>query len=247
MCVRQDRLPDEHDRYRGRRRAPSPPRGRYAAVVTSAFVGAGIVAFGAGAAMPDAKQVDPAALKNLGVDSKTATELAARTDAAERASRDTDRGSGLTTSLTQTMPDAWVLPLEDYRFTSPYGMRWGQLHAGVDLAAPEGTPYKAVHAGTVKLASWYGGYGNCIIIDHGDGTETIYGHSSKLLVKVGQKVNAGDVIGEVGNTGHSFGAHLHLEVHVDGTPRDPIPYLRAHGVDIQLGIETVFGGVLDGQ
>jgi murein DD-endopeptidase MepM/ murein hydrolase activator NlpD len=216
-------------------------------VVTSAFVGAGIVAFSAGAAMPDAKQVDPAALKGLGVDSKTATELAARADAAERASRATDRGSGLTTSLTQTAPDAWVLPLEDYRFTSPYGMRWGQLHAGVDLAAPEGTPYKAVHAGTVKLASWYGGYGQCIIIDHGDGTETIYGHSSKLLVKVGQKVNAGDVIGEVGNTGHSFGAHLHLEIHVDNTPRDPIPYLRAHGVDIQLGIETVFGGVLDGE
>jgi len=123
-------------------------------------------------------------------------------------------------------------------------MRWGRLHAGVDLAAPEGTPYKAVHAGTVKLAKWFGGYGNAIIIDHGDGVETIYGHSSKLLVKVGQKVNAGDVIGLVGNTGHSFGSHVHLEVHVDGTPRDPIPWLRAHGVDIQLGIETIFGGVI---
>jgi murein DD-endopeptidase MepM/ murein hydrolase activator NlpD len=245
--VRQDRLPDEHDRYRGRRRAPSPPRGRYAAVITTAFVGAGIVAFGAGAAMPDAKQVDPAALKNLGVDPETATELAARADAAERASRDTDRNSGLTTSLTQAAPDAWVLPLEEYRFTSPYGMRWGQLHGGCDLAAPEGTPYKAVHAGTVTLASWWGGFGNAIVIDHGDGIETIYGHSSKLLVKVGQKVNAGDVIGEVGNTGHSFGSHLHMEVHVNDTPTDPIPWLRAHGVDIQLGIETVFGGVIDGQ
>jgi murein DD-endopeptidase MepM/ murein hydrolase activator NlpD len=214
-------------------------------VVTTAFVGAGIVAGAASAAMPDAKQVDPAALKNLGVDSKTATELAARADAAERASRDNSRDeSGLTTSLNQERPDAWVLPLEDYRFTSPYGMRWGRLHAGVDLAAPEGTPYKAVHAGTVKLAKWFGGYGNAIIIDHGDGVETIYGHSSKLLVKVGQKVNAGDVIGLVGNTGHSFGSHVHLEVHVDGTPRDPIPWLRAHGVDIQLGIETIFGGVI---
>lgn len=247
--MRQDRLPDEHDRYRGRRRAPSPSRGRYVAVVATAFVGAGAVAGVAGAAMPNAKDVDPAALKNLGVDAETATQLAARADAAERASRANDRdGAGLTTSLTQAAPDAWVLPLEDgYRFTSPYGMRWGRLHAGVDLAIAEGTPYKAVHAGTVKLASWYGGYGNAIIIDHGNGIETIYGHSSKLLVKVGQKVNAGDVIGLVGNTGHSFGSHLHFEVHVDGTPTDPIPWMRAHGVDIQLGIETVFGDVLDGQ
>jgi murein DD-endopeptidase MepM/ murein hydrolase activator NlpD len=244
--VRQDRLPDEHDRYRGRRRAPAPSRGRYAAVVTTAFVGAGVVAGVAGATMPNAKDVDPAALKNLGVDSKTATELAARAGAADRGSRDNDRGSGLTTSLTQEAPEAWVLPLEDgYRFTSPYGVRWGRLHAGVDLAAPEGTAYKAVHAGTVKLASWWGGYGNAIVIDNGNGIETIYGHSSKLLVKVGQKVNAGDVIGLVGNTGHSFGAHLHFEVHVDGQSTDPIPWMRAHGVDIQLGIETVFGGILD--
>jgi murein DD-endopeptidase MepM/ murein hydrolase activator NlpD len=243
--VRQDRLPDEHDRYRGRRRAPSPPRGRYAAVVATAFVGAGIVAAAAGAAMPDAKQVDPAALQGLGVDPNTATELAARADAAERASRDNnDRESGLTTSLTQERPDAWVLPLDEYRFTSPYGLRWGRLHAGVDLACPEGTPYKAVHAGTVKLAKWYGGYGNAIILDHGDGIETVYGHSSKLLVKVGQKVNAGDVIGLCGNTGHSFGSHVHLEVHVDRVPKDPIPWLRAHGVDIKLGIETVFGEVM---
>lgn len=244
--MRQDRLPDEPDRYRGRRRVPSPPRSRYAAVVSTAFVGAGLVAAAAGAAMPDAKQVDPAALKNLGVDPDTATDLAARADAAERASRDTDR-SGLTTSLTQQAPDAWVLPLDDYTFTSPYGIRWGQLHAGVDLAAPEGTPYKAVHAGTVTLASWYGGYGNAIIIKHADGLETVYGHSSKVLVKVGQKVNAGDTIGLVGNTGHSFGAHLHFEVHDSGTPQDPIPWMRAHGVDIKLGIETVFGGVLDSQ
>ncbi len=193
--------------------------------------------------MPDAKQVDPAALKNLGVDSQTATDLAARASAAERSSRDNNR-DGLTTSLTQEAPSAWVLPLEDYQFTAPYGMRFDRLHGGVDLAAPEGTEYKAIHGGTVKLANWWGGFGNAIVIDHGDGTETIYAHSSKLLVKAGQKVNAGDVIGEVGNTGHSFGAHLHLEVHVDGTPVDPIPWLRAHGVDLQLGIETL-AGVLD--
>ncbi len=240
--MRQDRLPDEGDRYRGRRRAPAPPRGRYAAVVTTAFVGAGLVALGAGAAMPDAKQPDPAALKNLGLDSKAATELAARSSVADRSSRDNDRDSaGLSTSLTDEAPAAWMLPLEDYQFTTAYGVRSGRLHGGVDLAAPEGTEYKAVHGGTVKLASWWGGFGNAIVIDQGNGVETIYGHSSKLLVKVGQKVNAGDVIGQVGSTGHCYGPHLHLEVHLNGTPTDPIPYLRANGVDLQLGIETVAG------
>jgi murein DD-endopeptidase MepM/ murein hydrolase activator NlpD len=236
--VRQDRLPDEPDRYRGRRRVPTPPRSRYVAVVTTAFVGAGIVAIGA-SAMPDAKAPDSAALKNLGLDAQTATDLAARADAAGRASRSNADRTTVAAALTQA--DAWVLPLENYQFTSPYGMRWGSLHAGDDLAAPEGTPFKAVHDGTVVLAQYYGGYGNAIIIDHGNGIETVYGHSSKVMVRVGQKVKAGDVIGLVGNSGHSFGSHLHFEVHVDGTPTDPIPWMRAHGVDIQLKVETIAG------
>jgi murein DD-endopeptidase MepM/ murein hydrolase activator NlpD len=238
--VRQDRLPDEPDRYRGRRRVPTPPRSRYVAVVTTAFVGAGIVAIGAGA-LPDAKTPDPAALKNLGLDAQTATDIAARADAANRATRDNDRSGDLATSLSQ---DAWVLPLDDYVFTSPYGVRWGQLHAGDDLAAPEGTPFKAVHDGTVVLARYFGGYGNAIIIDHGNGVQTVYGHSSRLLVKVGQKVKAGDVIGLVGNTGHSFGSHLHFEVQLNGKPTDPIPWMRAHGVDIQLKVDNTFAGTL---
>lgn len=190
--------------------------------------------------MPDAKQADPAALKNLGLDSEAATEFAARASAADRSSRDTDRASsGLATSLNQEAPDAWVLPLEEYQFTSPYGVHLGKLHGGIDLTAPEGTAYKAVHGGTVKVASWWGGFGNTVVIDHGNGIETIYAHSSRVLVKVGQTVNAGDVIGEIGNTGHSYGAHLHLEMHVNGTSVDPVPWLRAHGVDIQLGIESL--------
>jgi murein DD-endopeptidase MepM/ murein hydrolase activator NlpD len=240
--VRQDRLPDEPDRYRGRRRVPTPPRSRYVAVVTTAFVGAGIVAIGA-SAMPDAKSVDAAALKNLGLDAQTATDLAARADSAQRASRNTARAGTLSTTLNQRS-DAWYLPLENYQFTSPYGMRWGQLHAGDDLAAPEGTPFKAVHDGTVVLAQYYGGYGNAIIIDHGNGIQTVYGHSSKLLVAVGQKVKAGETIGLVGNTGHSFGSHLHFEVQVDGNPTDPIPWMRAHGVDIQLKVEAINGGTV---
>ncbi|WP_213452804.1 M23 family metallopeptidase [Rhizomonospora bruguierae] len=232
----RQRLSSEPDRYRGRRRVPTPPRSRYAAVVTTAVVGAGVVAISAGAGLSDAKTVNPSTLPDL--DTKAAAQLAERDAAADRSSRDTDRGGA--TTLSQTAPDVWLLPLHDYRFTSPYGVRWGKLHAGVDLSAPEGTPYSASHAGTVKLAGWYGGYGNAIIIDHGDGIETIYGHSSKILVRVGQTVQAGDVIGLVGNTGHSFGAHLHFELHVNGVAKDPVPYLRARGMDIQLETDTLY-------
>jgi murein DD-endopeptidase MepM/ murein hydrolase activator NlpD len=234
--VRQ-RLSSEPDRYRGRRRVPTPPRSRYAAVVTTAFVGAGFVALGA-AAMPDAKTVDPSALADL--DRASASQdLADRAEDAARASRD-ERSA---TTADQAAADVWLLPLQEYQFTSPYGMRWGQLHAGVDLAAPEGAPYKAVHDGTVKLAQYYGGYGYAVIVDHGDGVETIYGHSSKLLVKPGQKVKAGDTLGLVGNTGHSYGNHLHLEVHVNGEPRDPIPWFRDRGADIKLQVDSIFAGV----
>lgn len=227
--------PKESERYRGRRRAPTPARGRYAAVVTTAFVGAGVVAFAAGAGMPDAKVANPKAL------SFDATDLENRA-AAERASRDLQRGP--TTSIDQPAPDAWVLPVHEYKFTSPFGMRWGQLHAGVDLARPEGTPYYAAHAGTVTLAHWFGGYGNCIIIDTGNGVETIYGHASRLLVKEGQHVEAGQLLGLVGDTGHSFGPHLHFEIHVNGSPIDPIPWMRAHGVDIPNQVEALYGGVV---
>jgi murein DD-endopeptidase MepM/ murein hydrolase activator NlpD len=234
--VRQ-RLSSEPDRYRGRRRVPTPPRSRYAAVVTTAFVGAGFVALGA-AALPDAKTVDPSALADL--DRAAASQdLADRAADADRASRD-DRSA---TTAGQEAADVWLLPLQDYQFTSPYGMRWGQLHAGVDLAAPEGTPYKAVADGTVKLAQYYGGYGYAVIVDHGNGVETIYGHSQKVLVKAGQQVKAGDTLGLVGNTGHSYGSHLHLEVHVNGEPRDPIPWFRDRQADIKLQVDSIFAGV----
>jgi murein DD-endopeptidase MepM/ murein hydrolase activator NlpD len=239
--VRQ-RLSSEPDRYRGRRRVPTPPRSRYAAVVTTAFVGAGVVALGAGASLPDAKTVSPSVLADLEHVAATGEDATARAEDAARASRDDSR-SGLETSMAAA-PDVWLLPLHGYNYTSPYGMRWGKLHAGVDLAAPEGTPYHAIHGGTVTLARYYGGYGYAVIIDHGDGTESVYGHSSKLLVKEGQQVKAGDRLGLVGNTGHSFGAHLHLEVHVNGVARDPIPYLRSHGVDIKLQVEAIYGGVV---
>jgi murein DD-endopeptidase MepM/ murein hydrolase activator NlpD len=242
--VRQ-RLSSEPDRYRGRRRVPTPPRSRYAVVVTSAFVGAGIVALGA-ANMPDAKAVSPTVLDALENASVTANGLDDRAADAGRASRGDARGAAAVVKLPEkdAQADVWLLPLDDYTFTSPFGVRFGELHAGIDLAAPEGTPYKAVHAGVVKSAGYTGGYGYAVTVQHPDGTETIYGHSRRLLVKQGQHVKAGDVLGEVGNTGYTFGTHLHFEVHVKGDPNpvDPVPFMRKNGVDIKLAVESVYGG-----
>ncbi|MFI9639539.1 M23 family metallopeptidase [Micromonospora sp. NPDC051925] len=231
----RQRLSSEPDRYRGRRRVPTPPRSRYAAVVTTAFVGAGIVALGAGA-MPDAKSVSPSVLDELKQASITSQDAAARADAADRATRDNARD----TEAGANEQDPWLLPLQGYDFNSPYGMRWGKLHTGIDLVAPEGTPYVAIHSGTVTKAGWFGGYGYAVIVQHADGSEAIYGHSSAVSVHEGQQVKAGDQLGLVGNTGHSYGSHLHLEVHVKGQPLDPVPWLQERGVDIKLQVEAYY-------
>jgi murein DD-endopeptidase MepM/ murein hydrolase activator NlpD len=108
---------------------------------------------------------------------------------------------------------------------SGYGMRWGQLHAGVDIAVPAGTPIRAAASGTVVLAAVTGGYGNYTCIDHGGGISTCYAHQSSYAVSSGQSVDQGQVIGSVGCTGHCFGDHLHFEVRVNGSPVDPMGYL----------------------
>jgi murein DD-endopeptidase MepM/ murein hydrolase activator NlpD len=109
--------------------------------------------------------------------------------------------------------------------TSPFGYRWGRLHAGIDIGVPYGTPIHAAAAGRVVIAGWVGGYGNYTCIDHGGGLATCYGHQSSFAVGVGTSVGQGQVIGYVGNTGHSFGAHLHFEVRINGSPVDPLGYL----------------------
>ncbi|HEV8174309.1 MAG TPA: M23 family metallopeptidase [Actinoplanes sp.] len=239
----RQRLSSEPDRYRGRRRVPTPPRSRYAVVGLSAFVGAGVVALGAASNLPDAKAVNPTVLQNLENASVTSKALADRSADSKRASRGEDRTAAAKVNPDQAAQDVWLLPLDDYTFTSPYGIRWGKLHAGIDLAAPEGTPYKAVHAGTVTAAGYNGGYGYSITVKQANGVEVIYAHSRRLLVKAGDKVTAGQVIGEVGNTGASYGTHLHVEVHVNGAPTDPIPFLRDRGVDVKLQVESVYAGV----
>lgn len=240
----RQRLSSEPDRYRGRRRVPTPPRSRYAVAVTAAFAGAGVVAIGAASNFPDQKNVDPQALQAHGAVQSIDDAIADRA-ADDAASRGDSRTATAKTKVSaeEAAADVWLLPMEDYQFTSAYGVRWGKLHAGIDLAGPEGLPYKAIHAGKVTKAGYYGGYGNSITIEDTEGNEVIYAHSRRLLVKVGDEVKAGQVIGLVGNTGASYGTHLHLEIHVNGTPTDPIPFLRDRGVDIKLRVESVFAGV----
>jgi murein DD-endopeptidase MepM/ murein hydrolase activator NlpD len=107
---------------------------------------------------------------------------------------------------------------------SPFGMRWGRLHAGIDIGVGYGTPIHAAASGTVIFAGWMGGYGNFVIVDHGGGLSTGYAHQSSIAVG-GGSVSQGQVIGYVGCTGHCFGPHLHFEVRVNGSPVDPLGYL----------------------
>jgi murein DD-endopeptidase MepM/ murein hydrolase activator NlpD len=108
---------------------------------------------------------------------------------------------------------------------SPFGMRWGRLHAGVDIAVPAGTPIRAAAGGSIAMAGWMGGYGQYTCIQHGGGIATCYAHQSSIGVSVGQSVKQGQVIGAVGCTGHCFGDHLHFEVRINGSPVDPMGYL----------------------
>ena len=118
-----------------------------------------------------------------------------------------------------------IIPVSGYTMTSPFGWRWGRMHEGVDLACATGTTIRAADGGTVIRAGWYSGYGLCIDIDHGGGKMTRYGHCSAVNVSVGQKVYQGQKIGEVGNTGNSFGSHCHFEVRINGSPKNPFDYV----------------------
>jgi peptidoglycan DL-endopeptidase CwlO len=108
---------------------------------------------------------------------------------------------------------------------SPFGMRWGRLHAGVDIAVPAGTPIRAAQSGRVVLLGWTGGYGNYTCIQHTGGLSTCYAHQSRYATSNGASVSKGQVIGYVGCTGHCFGDHLHFETRINGSPVNPAGYL----------------------
>ena len=119
----------------------------------------------------------------------------------------------------------YAMPIGAYTFTSGFGPRWGRMHTGVDLAAPTGSPIYASDGGTVIRAGYYGGYGNCLDIDHGNGRVTRYAHCSKLLVSSGEQVYQRQQIALVGSTGNSTGPHLHFEVRLNGSAVNPAPKL----------------------
>jgi murein DD-endopeptidase MepM/ murein hydrolase activator NlpD len=120
----------------------------------------------------------------------------------------------------------FIWPLQG-RITSPYGARRrrGSRHTGVDIATTYGTPIWAADAGEVIFAGWWDGYGKAVVIDHGKGIATVYGHMSRLYPSVGATVAKGQTIGLEGSTGYSTGPHLHFEVRRNGKPVNPMPYL----------------------
>jgi murein DD-endopeptidase MepM/ murein hydrolase activator NlpD len=122
----------------------------------------------------------------------------------------------------------WVRP--NYGpLSSPFGYRWGRLHAGIDLAGPYGSAIVAATDGCISYAGPEDGYGEVMKITDWDGTETLYGHMS-AFVKTSGCVKAGQVIARVGSAGDATGAHLHFEVHVGGAPINPVPFLAKRGV-----------------
>jgi murein DD-endopeptidase MepM/ murein hydrolase activator NlpD len=226
---------EDRGRYRGRRRAPSPPYTRYAVVVTGAFLGAGVVAMGTAAALPGTSS-DTGLTASSASGAFTVADLNARQAAADRANRATDR-TGPTT------PDAvdaglWLLPLHNYTVAAPFGAHAG-VHPGVSLAAQEGTPFVAAHSGKVVLARYSGGLGLTVVIDTGNGMTITYGHASRLLVHEGQQVQAGDLVGLVGSSGYTYGSALYYEVQRDGKQIDVVAFMLTKGVDLTKATEAV--------
>jgi len=127
------------------------------------------------------------------------------------------------------IPSFW--PTESHYIASPFGTRLHPIlniyktHTGVDIGGALGQNIYAAGSGIVVIAGYNGGYGYMVRIDHGDGIESIYGHSSKLLVKVGEYVEKGQIIAKVGSTGLSTGPHLHFEVRIDNTPVNPLAFI----------------------
>lgn len=121
---------------------------------------------------------------------------------------------------------SYIPPLVNYTLTSGFGYRWGGFHYGIDMAAPTGTTIRAADGGVVTYSGWKGNYGYLVIIDHGNGVTTRYGHCNSLNVSVGQQVSQYQQIATVGSTGYSTGPHVHFEIRFDGVAANPLNYLE---------------------
>ncbi|QSB04746.1 M23 family metallopeptidase [Natronoglycomyces albus] len=231
---------------------------RYAAVVSTAVIGASAVVLGSAAALPDSQpgptqgDLDISYLVNAaepGADVEgvrfpatavTGSDHEPSTNRAETEQRPQADQDGAEVEPSDISPIAiqpsqvqWTSMVDEVRLTSLFGPRWGRSHNGIDLDGVRGTPIYAVSPGVVTKAGWAGGFGKLIVIDHGDGHETYYAHASALHVAEGDEVEAGQHIMDMGNTGYSFGDHLHFEIHMDGQPVDPLPHLRQLGLDLE--------------
>jgi murein DD-endopeptidase MepM/ murein hydrolase activator NlpD len=251
-----------HSRPEGRHRAHKPPSNRAPAILASAIVGATAAALSTAAASADgglgALAADVTALQApvpehaLGIGGpdplpvqvpaeeplyghQTLSTTAAQTRVADiRASREAKRRQVL---LAEAARPKWLAPMRPgaYVISSCFCPRWGSFHYGTDMAAPWGTPFYAAGDGLVLHAGPMSGYGNAIMIQHANGDVTVYGHESKVLVTVGEKVRAGQLIGLVGSVGNSTGPHLHFEVRLggeNGEKTDPVPWLEGRGITI---------------
>jgi murein DD-endopeptidase MepM/ murein hydrolase activator NlpD len=151
--------------------------------------------------------------------------LAAQIQAAQAAQAAASASSAPAVSSTSGVSAAGLIWPVSGPVTSGYGWRWGRMHEGIDIAVGTGTPVVAAAAGTVIHAGWLGGYGNLVVVDHGNGLATAYAHNSSLAVGVGQAVGQGQVLAYSGSTGNSSGPHVHFEVRLNGAAVDPLGYL----------------------
>ncbi len=214
------------------RRLPHPP-GRRAHLWFAALIAGAVLAAVPGLTGTPADMTGTASDYGLGV----AADLALSGDAGARRSiteaEAQVRLGELAASRAARAPKT-VLPTEG-RLTTCYCMRWGQMHYGLDLAAPLGTPIYAAADGVVLKAGRVSGFGNAVYIQDADGNVHIYGHMRYYDVTAGDIVHAGDQIAKVGNEGFSTGPHLHYEIHrgdMDGRPLDPQKWLAERGVHI---------------
>ena len=171
-----------------------------------------------------------AMLADLRADAEAMNKIAA--EKGSSSSNSSYSGSSTSSGAPSSGSMAWPVPsVGTSHITSIYGWRThpifgvGRGHTGVDIGAPHGSSVVAANAGKVIYSGWFGGYGNCVQIDHGGGVTTLYGHNSKLLVSVGQRVSRGQTIAKVGSTGDSTGPHCHFEVRINGKHVDPLDYI----------------------
>ncbi|MGL4745390.1 MAG: M23 family metallopeptidase [Dermatophilaceae bacterium] len=166
----------------------------------------------------------------------TRAAIQGRTEASAKAARAAERKAAAEEAArikAEREGKKWVRPIKVWNITSGFGPRWGRNHNGLDFGAPTGTPLYAMSKGVVTGSSYDSGYGNKVEITYWNGETSWYAHLSERLVSEGDTVMPGDVVGLVGNTGHSFGSHLHLEIQPDPDVTeaiDPYPWLEDRGL-----------------